>query len=375
MSYINDSVMQSATGQSSAQQVTSGQVTNPTRSLAAAAAPAIISVVGDVVSTLFGNSSQKEENQRNRDFELEMWKRNNEYNSPKNQKARLEEAGYNPYLLDSDSSSSGQSVMPPAPSASPLMSFGHPFSASAELFQKGLQVQANQEQQHADAMQKIYDILFDAYDKGGQKLYDQAKDELAPLMQRFEWNNSFQDIRLRNYIRGQELQNAQLDLENQFKAIENKWVDILSKDKHLLNVDTHTLNMDTHKNLQETLNKIRAEINKINVDAALGRAQRDKVVAEKVGVIVDNGLKALDFQIRQDVKDDIIDQYRNNADKSGYDALNSYKTAKYGSLEKMMPFGHQIELNEDYQDRGAYDRHMRREGRIKRNKKRLYSPE
>lgn len=37
-----------------------------------------------------------------------------------------------------------------------------------------------------------------------------------------------------------------------------------------------------------------------------------------------------------------------------------------------MPFSNQIKLNEDPQDRGAFDRHMRREGRLKRNKKRLF---
>lgn len=42
---------------------------------------------------------QSAEAQKNRDFEIDMWNKTNEYNSATNQRARLEEAGLNPYMM------------------------------------------------------------------------------------------------------------------------------------------------------------------------------------------------------------------------------------------------------------------------------------
>lgn len=42
---------------------------------------------------------QSAEAQKNRDFEVDMWNKTNEYNSAINQRARLEEAGLNPYMM------------------------------------------------------------------------------------------------------------------------------------------------------------------------------------------------------------------------------------------------------------------------------------
>ena len=59
---------------------------------------AAITGVGSLASSVFNASSQKKENQKNRDFQREMWNANNEYNKPINQMSRLEEAGINPHL-------------------------------------------------------------------------------------------------------------------------------------------------------------------------------------------------------------------------------------------------------------------------------------
>ena len=59
---------------------------------------AAITGVGGITQSLFNGYSQKKENQKNRDFQREMWNANNEYNKPINQMARLEEAGINPHL-------------------------------------------------------------------------------------------------------------------------------------------------------------------------------------------------------------------------------------------------------------------------------------
>lgn len=46
------------------------------------------------------NDFNAREAQKARDFQLDMWNRENEYNSASSQRRRLEEAGYNPYMSD-----------------------------------------------------------------------------------------------------------------------------------------------------------------------------------------------------------------------------------------------------------------------------------
>lgn len=46
------------------------------------------------------NDFNARESQKARDFQLNMWDRQNEYNSASSQRRRLEEAGYNPYMSD-----------------------------------------------------------------------------------------------------------------------------------------------------------------------------------------------------------------------------------------------------------------------------------
>lgn len=58
---------------------------------------------------------QSAEAQKNRDFEVDMWNKTNEYNSATNQRARLEEAGLNPYMM-MDGGNAGEAGSVTAPS-------------------------------------------------------------------------------------------------------------------------------------------------------------------------------------------------------------------------------------------------------------------
>ena len=46
------------------------------------------------------NDFNAREAQKARDFQLDMWNRENEYNKASSQRKRLEDAGYNPYMSD-----------------------------------------------------------------------------------------------------------------------------------------------------------------------------------------------------------------------------------------------------------------------------------
>ena len=63
---------------------------------------AAITGIANGFSNIVNMGAQRRENQKNRDFQREMWNANNEYNKPINQMARLEEAGINPHLAYSN---------------------------------------------------------------------------------------------------------------------------------------------------------------------------------------------------------------------------------------------------------------------------------
>lgn len=65
-----------------------------------------VSALGGVASTLFGKKSQSDTNRANMELakyqyekNLEMWNLQNEYNTPLNQRKRMESAGFNPNLV------------------------------------------------------------------------------------------------------------------------------------------------------------------------------------------------------------------------------------------------------------------------------------
>lgn len=70
------------------------------------------------------NDFNAREAQKARDFQLDMWDRENQYNSASSQRKRLEEAGYNPYMSDAQagtaSGMSGTSAASAAGAASQL---------------------------------------------------------------------------------------------------------------------------------------------------------------------------------------------------------------------------------------------------------------
>ena len=89
--------------------------------IAASAIGAVASTAGNVASTAITNRKNRnlnqmnnefnaEQAQLNRDFQLEMWNRNNAYNTPTAKRQRMEDAGYSPYADMSGMSVVGGSV-------------------------------------------------------------------------------------------------------------------------------------------------------------------------------------------------------------------------------------------------------------------------
>lgn len=260
----------------------------------------LLNGIGSFASSLFGLSSQKEENQKNRDFALEMWNRQNEYNTPKHQRELLEEGGYNPYALQEGGVGVGQASSPLSPSVSPLSGIDNPVAAglsqynrSAELNLQALQVESNLDMQRMKSQESFYKTALEVYKTGGKDAYDDFMRQNSDYAQSLNFENS-------PYMQRVERELRSLDLDNSFKELENRWYGVIKNDEH-------RLNQDLHRQYQETLNKIKAEIRNLDARTDLTYAEKEKVLAEKMGVIIENGLKGLDFENAKELQGVIQD--------------------------------------------------------------------
>lgn len=69
-------------------------------------------VAGKYLSKYSQERKRKEQEQSARDWDYQMWKESNRYNSPRQQMMRLRAAGLNPYLIYGSGSSSGGTTSP-----------------------------------------------------------------------------------------------------------------------------------------------------------------------------------------------------------------------------------------------------------------------
>lgn len=210
----------------------------------------IASAVGGVVSTNKTNRSNMAINQMNndfnaaeaqkaRDFQLDMWNRENEYNTASSQRQRLSQAGLNPYLMMSGgnagvASSVGSSS--PATAAPPLSMQRQDFSGLTNSLSTALQIanqtkETNARVQNLQGQKSLFDAqanwtlanidwfkLGDTYKKwsretglmrsGLQFLTDKQQ------LRNMQWSN--------NLVKAQRV--GQL-LDNQSKRIVNKYLD------------------------------------------------------------------------------------------------------------------------------------------------------
>jgi hypothetical protein len=113
---------------------------------------AVFGLIGSVFGSSMSARSQRKANEMNlkinqmnnefnakeaekaRAFQLDMWNKENAYNTPAAQRARLEEGGYNAYMNPADAgSASGMSSTSAASAASPAVMQGTDFSSLGEV--------------------------------------------------------------------------------------------------------------------------------------------------------------------------------------------------------------------------------------------------
>lgn len=210
----------------------------------------IASAIGNTISTNKTNKSDMAINQMNndfnaaeaqkvRDFQLDMWNRENEYNTASSQRQRLSEAGLNPYLMMSGgnagiASSAGSSS--PASAAPPLSMQKQDFSGLTNSLSTALQI-ANQTKETNANVQTLQSqkALYDAQANSILSNVDWWK--LGPEYKRWSQATGLARVGLQYQTDRQNLRNMQWSgklaqvqhlsilLDNNAKEITNKYLD------------------------------------------------------------------------------------------------------------------------------------------------------
>lgn len=244
------------------------------------------STIGDIGKSLLGpiggllgneqtNDSSKEVARENREFSLDMWNRNNEYNTPLAQMQRLKDAGLNPNLMYGQGTTGNSSAPASAEGRKPTQySYmeGLQFWQNMKMNDQARQLQKSQtELNHAQA----------------------AKVEAETANTHANTQNTTETMQFNRESRPKILQ--KYDLENQSISLSNE-------------------------NLNKINAKIEADINQIKANTQLTARQADvaKATLGKITIEAENAIKqgrSIDLQqVEQIMRNDLMKKGMNPSD-------------------------------------------------------------
>ena len=210
----------------------------------AAAIPAAASVVGGAISAISGSGKQK----RAQRHEIDMWNRQNAYNTPAEQMKRFKEAGLNPNLMYGQGSS-GNANSKPQTIQQDQHDWGKTMSSSGMAALQG--IQQNNDKKRSDDLARstiavndanILKTLADTDDKmltqegrlewqrlqntaqrNTNSLHDTRKDVLEQTLREKNINNNRKEEELLDYIndRGNRDKKSSLQIKEQTQRIRN----------------------------------------------------------------------------------------------------------------------------------------------------------
>lgn len=224
--------------------------------VAAGLASGAASTIGNLLGTSSSNSKNMQINKMNNEFnaleaekarkyQTEMWNKTNEWNSPKNIRKRLQEAGYNPYL-GMDSSNVGTAgnagSSSPASAAPPIQNNPLQFDGIQNALSTAIQM---------DNATKVSNA--EVSNLQGQKSLSDAK--AADTLSNIDWYKLTPEYR--NWLQTTGMSRAQLSFNTDKQNLENmQWINKIQRaqrtDILLSNAAKRTINkyLDSSQSLQ-----------------------------------------------------------------------------------------------------------------------------
>lgn len=275
-----------------------------------------------------------------------MWNKQNEYNLPANQVKRLLDAGINPSaVFGSGSVSEAGSLTAPS---MPSLQQAHVSPYSPDLSGVGNAVNAYYQNQLVNAEKKrtqaetahtefltmegnkkllpTLEYLSNQAKKEGV-LGDIARTQLSYAQDAFYWNLK----QLRNDVRAQDDQSRYMAEQTYNMRLQNG----------LYEVQLAYAPKMSEAQLSQyyaTTKQAMAQIGLINANRMLTDEQRKHEVEKKVGTIIDNGMKGLDFNLKDAVKKYLIQDAENNSLILQHESDNWVSGERFRRFASVIPF-------------------------------------
>lgn len=269
-----------------------------------------VSGIGNIFSSSHSNSQNMKINRMNNEFnareaekarqyQTEMWNKTNEWNSPKNVRKRLEDAGYNPYLgLDSSNVGTAQSAgsSSPASAASPIQNNPVQFDG----FQNALSTAV----QMANAI-KVSNA--EVSNLQGQKSLSDAK--VADTLSNIDWYKLTPEYR--NWLQTTGMSRAQLSFNTDQQNLENmRWINKIQRaqrtDILLSNAAKRIINKYLDKSQSLQLNLMANQAFQAFTAGRLSLQQCKTEVTKRLMNMAETEGKRIDNRIASETTDQLI---------------------------------------------------------------------
>lgn len=197
--------------------------------IVAGLATGVSSLVGNTIGSASSNSKNMKINKMNNEFnareaekarqyQTEMWNKTNEWNSPKNIRKRLQEAGYNPYLgMDSSNvgTAQGAGSSSPASAAPPIQNNPLQFDGIQSALSTAIQMSNDTKLSNAE----ISNLQ-------GQKSLSDAK--AADTLSNIDWYKLTPEYR--EWLQTTGMSRAELSYHTDLQNLENmKWINKIQR--------------------------------------------------------------------------------------------------------------------------------------------------
>lgn len=242
------------------------------------------------------NDFNAREAQKSRDFQLDMWNRENQYNSASSQRKRLEEAGYNPYMSDAQAGTaagmSGTSTASAA-GAAPQVPYTPDFQSVGVNLASALKMMSEKKQTDIENL----------------NMTDLLRSQIWRNLGATDWRNASPEARAYNLAQGRRA--AELGMASLEENLSNqRW----SNNLLVANITNSLLDADTKTILNKYLDQ--QQLAELNIKAAnyeylvmsgqMKRQEINNLIAEEIETYARaNGYK-LQNNILRKTSDDII---------------------------------------------------------------------
>lgn len=218
------------------------------------------------------NDFNAREAQKARDFQLDMWSRENEYNKASSQRKRLEEAGYNPYMSDAQAGSasglSGTSAATAA-GAAPQVPYTPDFQSVGVNLASALKMMSEKKQTDIENL----------------NMSDLLRSQIWQNLGATDWRNASPEARAYNLLQGRRA--AELGMASLEENLSNqRW----SNNLLVANIANSLLDADTKTILNKYLDQ--QQLAELNIKAAnyeylvmsgqLKRQEINNLIAEEI---------------------------------------------------------------------------------------------